>query len=663
ISANAEILAAEIDTLLTGSPVQEVDIVGHSMGGLDGRLYAFDNPGRVRKLLMMGTPNGGSELSNVLCGIINLPWWAWVASPGGALTAEGVKNMEDVKDFGDCDGPHNGLYQLQTPYVRNVFNVQVPDMPTVEYATIAGRGGGAGSPVLDGFMPGIAGDDDGTVSVASVRWLSQFGGEQRGLHSTLYPSIDEDHMALYRDSASLARPLALCWITKSYSECMDAGEPAGSPGLSTMSAFSEAEAGTAASAVEPTLEFQQAVGPADIVPAGVSREYVVDVAEGEFAHLVVLGGEDLEILLDSAPLKPTTVFAVGALEADLASTATLTVRNTGAQERSFLGLLFVASARALTIDVPTLAHPGEDVTVVATLTGGRAEDQPVALVTRGDEPVLELPLASVGADRWEVSFPAPPAGSYSVSAVVTGSGPRLVSAPMIVSDGGALAGSFTEVTVDQDRDGLIDALEVTVPVEVLQAGEYRLAGALVTADGRRVAAAGTTGALTAGPGSLTLSFDGREIHDAALAGPWQLVDVALSDGALNLLDVGDLGPVSHSDYRGYERDAIALDGFADEGVDADGDGLFEVLRISTEATVDTSGYYAVNAKLVTMDGVDVGRAQQTVYLQAGTTTVDLVFDGATIGATGLDGPFVLRDLAVYPTARPSAGVALVNAHV
>jgi Ca2+-binding RTX toxin-like protein len=58
----------------------------------------------------------------------------------------------------------------------------------------------------------------------------------------------------------------------------------------------------------------------------------------------------------------------------------------------------------------------------------------------------------------------------------------------------------------------------------------------------------------------------------------------------------------------------------------------------------------------------VARVQQTLALEVGDNAVSLPFDGASIGQTGLDGPYTLRDLTVYPLAAPASGVALVDAY-
>lgn len=65
LSNNASELRQAIDRIAaaTGSP--EVDVIGHSMGGLDTRLYLDQGDEKVSKLVMIGTPNHGSVLADL----------------------------------------------------------------------------------------------------------------------------------------------------------------------------------------------------------------------------------------------------------------------------------------------------------------------------------------------------------------------------------------------------------------------------------------------------------------------------------------------------------------------------------------------------------------------------------------------------------------------
>ncbi|HEY5515911.1 MAG TPA: PKD domain-containing protein, partial [Pengzhenrongella sp.] len=450
------------------------------------------------------------------------------------------------------------------------------------------------------------------------------------------------------DSGSEALPMALCHVMQEHPGCP----------LSYIFGLSAKFASVAAPEASP----QTSVGPVGDVPAGATLTFPLDVAPGESASLAALVDDGLELTIDGTPLEATQLFTVPAVGGRFTGPAMLSVHNTTTTGLTFTTLMSVLSARGLSIDTPTLVRPGEPLTVTGTLTGGLPGDVVEYAVSGTDGVVVSGALTPAGREQWTVTFPAPANGSYAITAAVTAAQTRVTTAPLIVSDRGRFTGGFVESTEDPDGDGLIDTLDVTVPVDVMAAGDYRLAARLVDADGQPVAEAGTIGTLDAGAGTLTLKFDGREVFNSARTGPWRLVDAALSDADLNPLAIEDLGESGYSDPSGFEHDDVRVDGFTDLGFDADGDGLFDSLQVSAQVSVDQPGYYAVNSKLVSADGTDVGRTQTTLYLGAGATTVTLPFDGATIGATGKDGPFIVRDLTIYPTSSPSGGVALVDAY-
>lgn len=650
IADNVAILADAVDDLVDDEPTNQVDVVAHSMGGLDARQYAFDNPGRVRNLVMVGTPNGGAELAVALCALrMNKKF---------PTSVVGWLARDAAPEFGDCDGPDNGLYQLLPAYVRDVFNRQVPDRPGVNYQTIAGRKGGPGSVITDGFGPGILGEDDGTVSVASVRWLSVADDEHPGLHFSVHPTVDRDHMGLIhqRDGkAPLSFAQTACEIA--YYEVDFCPLPYTLDGTETADEVSSRRA----VAPEAAARAQVGVGPAAVVEAGQSVQLPVDVAAGEHAGLTVFADEGLDLRLDVAELVEADVLGVAAVGATFDGPAVLTVHNPTDEPLQAASLLTLASTRTLALSVPTLVRAGEAFDIDATVAGA-FDDEVVEYVVADDEGevVVRGELTRSGDGAWATTVTPPGAGSYTVAVATVGPQARTAVSPVVVADGGELVGGFEEFTTDDDGDGLVDTLVLDVPVDVARAGDYRLAARLVDAAGRTVSTAGTRATLAAGRGTLVLELDGRQIHDRGLQGPWTLVDATLSDGAMNLLDIADLGPLAHDDVAELEHDALRVAELRDEPVDPDGDGLIDILSIQGTAHTDASGWYALNGKLVAADGTEVGRASTTVWLGAGATPIELGFDGATIGATGKDGPFVLRDLTLYPTAASAGGLALVD---
>lgn len=130
ILAAAEYLDSVIRQL---DGIDELHLVCHSMGGLIVRAYfAQHRDPRIRRVVMLGTPNTGAELADLLC--TNLVYRVVFGPAGQQLVTS-----------------EQGLIP------------QLP-APPCEFAVIAG---GRGTP--SGWNPLIPGDDDGTVAVARTR--------------------------------------------------------------------------------------------------------------------------------------------------------------------------------------------------------------------------------------------------------------------------------------------------------------------------------------------------------------------------------------------------------------------------------------------------------------------------------------------------------------
>jgi triacylglycerol lipase len=157
----AEAIAAQV------KDVENVNIVAHSMGGLDAR-YMISNikprSFQVRSLVTIATPHHGSAVADFLMDTI------------------GPRYLPRLyRLFEKTTGLDTGAFeQLTTKYMQEHFNPNTPDDPSVRYfsygATIKSR-----PPLLSPFRKshkvlfGIEGRNDGLVSVESSKWGSYKG--------------------------------------------------------------------------------------------------------------------------------------------------------------------------------------------------------------------------------------------------------------------------------------------------------------------------------------------------------------------------------------------------------------------------------------------------------------------------------------------------------
>ena len=152
VPARAEELCAAIEAL----PHARIDLIAHSLGGLDAR-YALSRLGldqRVRSLVTIGTPHRGTPIADLIV--------------AGALR----RARAIVRTLGI---PLEALEWLSTDGLAR-FNAEVPDAPGVRYGCVVGGIRLATTPVplplvpAETYLRRIAGVNDGLVPISSQYW-------------------------------------------------------------------------------------------------------------------------------------------------------------------------------------------------------------------------------------------------------------------------------------------------------------------------------------------------------------------------------------------------------------------------------------------------------------------------------------------------------------
>jgi len=152
VPERAQILVDKIDALAH----DRVDIIAHSLGGLDAR-YALSRLGlakRVRALVTIGTPHRGTPLADLATD-------GPLALPRRALAALGL--------------PLHALDWVSTSALER-FNREVPDAAGVRYACVVGgiRDEHTSIPLaivpVHAYLRRLAGANDGLVPIASQYW-------------------------------------------------------------------------------------------------------------------------------------------------------------------------------------------------------------------------------------------------------------------------------------------------------------------------------------------------------------------------------------------------------------------------------------------------------------------------------------------------------------
>jgi triacylglycerol lipase len=181
IPFRAKAWAAILQQILAETGADALNLVAHSMGGLDAR-YLISKCGfhsRVASLLTISSPHRGSALADL---VLEQPervrgWMTDAARWVSDATMEGTPS-----DF------QRAVSDLTPEYVTGTFNVETPDHPDVRYWSYAARAGrGTGISInpllapLNLLLYPRQGVNDGFVAEESAKW-----GECLG-------TIDADH--------------------------------------------------------------------------------------------------------------------------------------------------------------------------------------------------------------------------------------------------------------------------------------------------------------------------------------------------------------------------------------------------------------------------------------------------------------------------------------
>jgi len=168
VAQRASELRADVSAVLAKSGAEKVNIIAHSMGGLDARHMVFDDraSGRIHERLAsitsIGTPHEGS------------PFADW-----------GLRNLDRLVPLAERLGIDVGAFADLTTTACRAFHrdPEVVDFETsladhVALRSFAGRQRWLGANTLLKFSYGVLqrteGDNDGIVSVRSARWRDAY---------------------------------------------------------------------------------------------------------------------------------------------------------------------------------------------------------------------------------------------------------------------------------------------------------------------------------------------------------------------------------------------------------------------------------------------------------------------------------------------------------
>lgn len=207
-----------------------------------------------------------------------------------------------------------------------------------------------------------------------------------------------------------------------------------------------------------------------------------------------------------------------------------------------------------------------------------------------------------------------------------------------------LDGTFTDNGFDTDGDGRLDGVIVAPRMNVIESGTYTVSVTLRSVGNRRIQRGFTT-VLSTGVTSPQVRFHTDDVlQELAENGPYAVaaVDVQRHFAADDIAGVDrriDLGMTKPYTIAQFRRERLRIAGGTATGIDTNGNGRFDLLRIDLQVETEVAGFFQFSGSLSDRNGAPLGLASGSRSLSVGTHTLSLTLDGHAIGDNGVDGPY------------------------
>lgn len=270
-----------------------------------------------------------------------------------------------------------------------------------------------------------------------------------------------------------------------------------------------------------------------------------------------------------------------------------------------------------------------------------------------------IPDAQAGDGLYAGQITGLPPGYYRVDTVFQNGALRRNSKTYfeVIPILGALTNNVTDVGIDTNGDGLFERIDVNFEVDINMPGTYSLTAELKLGEKRVLK--GTQIELPSGLNTLSISFLEKDIKKYLNDdGPYEICDVRLIRNANADLTQStrmadkrtDLGLTQPYTLQQLQRPlTVILEGVTETAVDINGNGKFDVLRVVFQVDVLQTGTYTWSGSVRPPDNshaIEVASSSGTLN-DIGLNNLSLSFDGAAIGASGFNGPYIIGTLGIY----------------
>jgi hypothetical protein len=216
----------------------------------------------------------------------------------------------------------------------------------------------------------------------------------------------------------------------------------------------------------------------------------------------------------------------------------------------------------------------------------------------------------------------------------------------------SIVGIIKDYGLDIDGDTLFDSLIFDIDLDISPGQRYSINGDLYDKNDSLLANGSLDIMLREGRDTIALAFEGELISRNRVDGPYLLKDLGLEEVndsggiAVGLLEAA--GQSKKYSFREFQGPAILIMGkHSDEGIDIDGDGLFDSLKIEIDAELRYADNYHWGFYLWSPGGNQIDLGMNKGYLKSGMITFSATFSGNNIAKSRIDGPYIFGGVGMY----------------
>ncbi|MDD4488958.1 MAG: T9SS type A sorting domain-containing protein [Paludibacter sp.] len=199
---------------------------------------------------------------------------------------------------------------------------------------------------------------------------------------------------------------------------------------------------------------------------------------------------------------------------------------------------------------------------------------------------------------------------------------------------------------DIDNDSKFDSLVFNIGININLADYYRIEGGLFDKNGSIIEFVTRNIFLEKNNQTVQLTFDGKKINNTRLDSPYYIKCLGLIKD--NLIDFrNDAYTIQGLTYTDFQSSIASFNGnFIYEGIDTDGDSLYNFLKVNIGVNAKSDGQYKLFGSIFDQQNNLIINGEGLVNLHKGENSVEIIVDGKTMNVFGIDGPYIMKNLAL-----------------